>query len=312
MKHHTSPAFYLSPWGSPLVCQMRLVRGKIVHKDRHPDATGFHVDLYKTEGVPKEHAHDLETGFMSPLDNDAAIARGMLISGGQPRERYRRAWATFVCSLLFRHKESVELLKTHISDLWAEATRALEPMWAERREPNDPPTFTEATRRAIGNRAGIDAANMLAGVISNERAVPDIMDMIWTVIDVAEASRNLLTSDRAIVMPFGLANPKAYIALPISPTKIFVAAYNDRFRQLSNASKSSIVRTMNRDVVRQAREFVWGTDASQIHFVEKNIARYPDRVILTDEQKQEALRSARGETQPAPTTPPASGSFIPS
>jgi hypothetical protein len=39
-----------------------------------------------------------------------------------------------------------------------------------------------------------------------------------------------------------------------------------------------------------AREFVWGTDDSQREFVEKNIAKLPDRAIITEEQKQEAIR----------------------
>ena len=126
MKHHTSPAFYLAPWGSPL-CEMRLLRGKIICKPRHPSATGFHVDLYKVEGVRPEHAHDLETKFMSPLDNDAATAVQMMLRGQEPREpRCRQAWAMFVLSLLYRQRETVEMLKGHMAEMWAEATDKLE------------------------------------------------------------------------------------------------------------------------------------------------------------------------------------------
>jgi hypothetical protein len=55
---------------------------------------------------------------------------------------------------------------------------------------------------------------------------------------------------------------------------------------------------MNRDVVRQAREFVWGADDAQLEFVRKHMRTVPDRVILTDEQRQEGIAAARG-LQPA-------------
>jgi hypothetical protein len=150
----------------------------------------------------------------------------------------------------------------------------------------------------LGDRADLDAADMLKGVINHDRAVLDISNMVWTVVDLTRASRTLLTTDRAVVMPLGLANKETYIALPISPTRLFVAAYNDRYRQLPTTSRSEIVRIMNRDVVRQARECVWGTDDSQREFVQKHIGTFPDRVILSEEQKQQALRQARGEEEP--------------
>jgi hypothetical protein len=304
MKHHTSSAFYLSPWGAPL-CEMRLVRGKIVCKDRYPEATGFHVDLYKAEGVPAENAHDLETKFLSPLDNDASRALQMMLHGQEPREpRYRQAWAMFVLSLLYRHKECVEMLKGHMAELWAKATEKLEPQWAAERAPGDTRSLAEKVQDTLGDRADGDAANMLAGVIQSKRPIRDIMNMVWTAVDVTGASRTLMTSDRAVVMPLGLGDKDAYIALAISPTKVFVAAYNNRFRQLPTKSKSEIVRIVNRDVVRQARQYVWSVDDSQKPFVQKHIATIGDRVILSEEQKQQALRQARGEPEPAAATQP--------
>ena len=296
MDHHTSPQFYLSQWGDRLCVMRRVHGGKIAHTYKGAKGTGYYPDLYKTEGVPEEDAHDLETKFMSRLDNDAATALQQLLSGIEPRdERFRRAWAMFICSLLYRNKEVVELLNSHMAALWSEGTRSLELMWQEQRTAGEKRTLAEATKAKLGDRAGQDAREMIKGIIDHDRAVPDIMRMHWSVIDVAGASRELLTSDRPIVMPLGLANPKAHIALPISPTKLFVAAYNERFKALPTVSKSRIVRVMNKDVVQQAREFVWGTDHSQEHFIQKNIGLLPDRIVLTDEQREKSLIAARGE-----------------
>jgi hypothetical protein len=50
---------------------------------------------------------------------------------------------------------------------------------------------------------------------------------------------------------------------------------------------------MNKDVVSQAREFVWGLDDAEIDFVRTYIKSESDRVILSDEQREEALAAAR-------------------
>jgi hypothetical protein len=50
---------------------------------------------------------------------------------------------------------------------------------------------------------------------------------------------------------------------------------------------------MNRDVVLQAREFVWGLDDADIDFVQTYIKSASDCVILSDVQREEALAAAR-------------------
>jgi hypothetical protein len=57
-KHHFNPAFYLGRFAGAdgLVREMRLVRENVILKSRHPDATGFKKDLYRTEGIPEEHS----------------------------------------------------------------------------------------------------------------------------------------------------------------------------------------------------------------------------------------------------------------
>ena len=50
----------------------------------------------------------------------------------------------------------------------------------------------------------------------------------------------------------------------------------------------------------QARKFVWATDDSQLEFVRRHIGTAPDRTIITEAQKQEALAVARGELPSGP------------
>jgi len=92
-----------------------------------------------------------------------------------------------------------------------------------------------------------------------------------------------------------LSDPLCYIALPLSPHKLFVASHDRRYaKTLPGARHTRIVKAMNMDVVRQAREFVWGSDDAQAEFVQKHMRTVPDRVILTEVQRQQGIAAARG------------------
>jgi hypothetical protein len=116
--------------------------------------------------------------------------------------------------------------------------------------------------------------------------------MNWTRIDLRRSAVPLLTSDRPIVF-LSLLDPQAYIALPIGPHDLFVAAFDDRFSR-PRVNATEIAWCMNKDVVSNGREFVWGVDDGQIDFVRTSIGANPDRVILSEAQRHEAIAAARG------------------
>ena len=279
-----------------MLCEMRLINGSVVSRRIGPGGTGYVTDLYRTDGVAEQNSQDLESKFMSPLDHGAATAMQGILAGRPLIPQERAPWARFVLSMLFRHPESVDTLKTHSADMWAEATAALEAVWAAERAPGDNTTFAEVTAKREPGAVGTSAANLLADVIANSRAVPDICKMRWTCVDLSQSPITLLTSDRPLVMPFGLDDPKAYLALPMGPRHLFVAAYGDQYAKALRANgHGKIVKIINKEVVRQARETVWDTDDANIEFVRKHIGKAPERVILTGEQRQEILAAARGE-----------------
>jgi hypothetical protein len=132
--------------------------------------------------------------------------------------------------------------------------------------------------------------------IANKRVGPTIFNMHWTRHALKNSKYHLHTSDRPIIMPAGLADRRAYIALPVSPTVLFVAAHDPAFgRSLAGWKHTELVKVINKAVVCQARKFVWATDDFQLEFVRRYIGSAPDRVIITEEQKSDALAAARGE-----------------
>ena len=140
----------------------------------------------------------------------------------------------------------------------------------------------------------VAASNMLTEIIDNDRVGPTIFGMKWVVVDVSSAKNTLMTSDRPVVMPHGLDNPDCYIALPISPTKLFIAAHTDRFKQLKPGHEHVVVKEINKAVVTQAREFVWAVDDTQLAFVRKHMGSAPERPLMTEEQRQAVFAAARG------------------
>lgn len=297
--HHYNPIFAQSRWvgSDEKLCVMRLVYGgKLVCKRYHPAATGKRYDLYRIDGVAEEISQNLEIKFMTPLDTGAAVALDRLITGKTLDLKQQITWARYLLSMLFRNPDSVGTIKIHMAEIWREGIDALEADYATTRKPHEPATAAELIAKRRPGAAGKSAANMIADIIGNSRAVPDIVAMPWTVVDVSKAKLSLLTSDRPLVMSHGLSDPLCYVALPLSPRKLFVASHDRRYAQkLPGAAHARIVKAMNRDVVRQAREFVWGTDDAQLEFVRKHIRTAPDRVVLTAEQRQQGIATARGE-----------------
>jgi hypothetical protein len=181
-KHHYKPVFFLSRWTGKdrQLCEMKLIRGKLMAERRHPKGTGYIKDLYRTDGVPEDISQDLEIKFMSPLDNGAAKARDKIASDQPLDAGDRIAWAQFMLSLLYRNREGVDFIKAHMADIRREATLALEPDWAAQRGPLDETTLAEASAARKPAAANIDASNMLVDIIANSRALPDIARMHWT------------------------------------------------------------------------------------------------------------------------------------
>ena len=91
---------------------------------------------------------------------------------------------------------------------------------------NDPPTFEQFMARTEPEAPHKAALMLLQQIIDNQRVGPTIFDMHWSRVSVAASNFSLLTSDRPLDMPQGLASQDAYIALPIGPKMLFVAGHD--------------------------------------------------------------------------------------
>jgi hypothetical protein len=242
-RHHTNSRFYLSRWAGrdKEVCLMRLIGGDVSSKRYHPKKTGWIWDLYRTHGVAETQSQNLETQFLGPLDGKAALAIDKLVAKEHLSTEERTQWTRFLLSLLFRQREHVATIKSHMANICREAIIASEDEWTRLRKPEEKRSLVEAM---AGDRelalSETHAEKIIRQIIGQHRAEPDITAMHWCCIDLRGSQISLLTSDRPIVF-LSLSDPKSYIALPIGPHDLFIAAFDDRFeRQFPTTDPSKV------------------------------------------------------------------------
>ncbi|KQZ01114.1 hypothetical protein ASD45_09760 [Pseudolabrys sp. Root1462] len=321
MKHHYIPAFYLRQWAADRskgnLCEHKKVYGTVKPRGTSAEGTGYLEDLYRVEGVPLETAHNFETIFLKLVDTDAKNALDKILKDPYSPwpGRLRSAWTRFITSLLFRNPEAVTFIRNHILTMYGEATRSLQADYAARRIPGAPETYEEFMSKTDPAAPYIGTARMLQDIIDNNRVGPTVFGMQWSRLNLSRSKVPLLTSDRPLEMPKGLGQRDAYIALPIGPYDMFLAAHDAGIgRAAGEANPTELVKKINRTTVQRARLYVWGVDDHQLPFVQKHFGKLPDREILTPKQVQQALNAAkdsRAVPERVDTTPPASVSSLP-
>jgi Protein of unknown function (DUF4238) len=307
-RHHYIPAFYLRQWAGAdqFVCEMRKSPRLFSVTRKSPKATGFKRDLYKIAMLPLEQAQQFESGFLKLTDNGAYDALQRLIHDNQNwTPTLRSAWARFILSLLFRNPEAVATIRDHVLKMWEVALEGSREEYDAKAHAGETFEHYLARHAALPH---IDAAEFLRSIIDDAKIGTDIMSMHWHVLALDKSDHLLMTSDRPVVMR-GLGNPDAHIALPIGTRLLFLAARKPDFfsRLAAAASHQEIVGNINKSVVTQAREYVWAFSDTQIPFVRRYMSSVPDRVILSEAQKQQALdaiREKRFERESAPCVGP--------
>jgi hypothetical protein len=83
-------------------------------------------------------------------------------------------------------------------------------------------------------------------------------------------------------------------AIPISPTKLFVAANQEQAAQnLRKLKPKDIVRHVNLFVATRARKFVWANDESQAMFIRNHMSTAMERTpFFPNLDKYEPIREA--------------------
>jgi hypothetical protein len=180
--------------------------------------------------------------------------------------------------------------------MWREGLANLEANYAARRRLTDPEDFAGYLELTNPAAAEICATNLMMQIVNNDRIGPEIAKMHWSVVRPIRSRFSLLLSDRPLIRPFGLSDPKAFIILPIGPNAFFLASKDPETVKIAAAQDHSwMVRQINLNVVGQAVEYVWGVNDSQLSFVQKHFGKSPLPPAITSAQRENAVKATRGE-----------------
>jgi hypothetical protein len=274
IKNHFNPVFYLKAWSRDgKVVRYYRPHGPVVATPISPKNTGFDNDLYAFEGVPADKRQLLEKEFFSPVDSKAAVVHRLLLDGKLDAltGQQRIDWARFMMSMQHRNPFSLDEIK-RLAEQNLRANLAVEgdADYLATRAPGDPDTLYDWT--ALYQPQVLENAHkqFLPGLIDHENLGNHLINMLWSTIGLSTAEFSLLTGDRPVISTHGWKDPNVILALPLSPKCLFVAT-NTRLRTLN---PTTLVKDVNDQIVRCAVDFVIGTDASHLRFVERRL-RFP-------------------------------------
>lgn len=277
--HHFIPAFYLSQWaviGDELI-EYCIKRHMLIAKPVGPRATGYVRDLYAFPELPPEHAQHLEAKFFNYADNVAAQALAMHLSGQRDAAIWTSelvsGWSRFVMGVHLRHPDVLPELKAGAGTVWDKSGDTYQKHYEQVRTADHPPTMDEwiATVDPV-TRAKVQL-NAVMKMIDNEEVGACLNKMRHAVVDLSGSPFQLLTSDRPVQL-YRINQPDGFVAMPISPTKLFVGAHRPTtFERLRAAKPKALVQDFNKFIVSRARKFVWASDRSQTYFIEKYMSK---------------------------------------
>lgn len=270
-RHHYIPCFYLQQWAnerSRLIEYSRQSPANVVKaRPTSPKGTGYVRGLYRIEDVDPNVVNAIETMFLKPSDGLAADALQSLLRGEiLPRPQLRTSWSRFVLSLMIRYPEAVELMKRQLRD-------NVEKAYQQARKPEEPPTFAEYEALHGTRDMARVHGKLLMDLMQDSRMGRLIFGMHWGVVKFSTYEHNLLTSDRPVVWNiFPLS--AHHLCMPINSEMVFIACNTPEAQlEFQRLDPGAVMAAMNNVVSRQAQTYVYGTDDSQLRFVENRLGK---------------------------------------
>lgn len=269
---HFVPVFYLKNWvvapEGRLVEYKRRADGIIRPRWTGPKGTGYERFLY--EAVDGS-APSLESSFFMPADSCAAEAMSLLMRTGSDlcwTSSQRSSWSRFIMSMLIRHPDDIAELKRLVEDDWTNVTDEMREHYQRNRQEGMPVTVEELWETNRSEYREVARLQWLRSMVDNRGVGRHINSMSWNVVNVSNGRYSLLISDKPIFINKNLGDVDAFIMMPLTPSKLFIAVKRVKTLEvIESLYGDGIVTEVNREVVRNARRFVFASNKDQTRFV---------------------------------------------
>jgi hypothetical protein len=178
-------------------------------------------------------------------------------------------------SLAVRHPESIDRARTTGSEILRKELNKSPEEYAAVRGNIPETTLLELIETRTPKTFEDLGVASLPHVIGDPRLGQSIWEMNWQLLNLSASKWKLLTSDRPLLIMPGLGDPNCYIAIPLGPAVAFVASRDRKvFERLAQRrTPTEIARALNETFVSQADTHVYGSDDSQLRFVENHLRR---------------------------------------
>ncbi|TCA18563.1 DUF4238 domain-containing protein [Rhizobium leguminosarum bv. viciae] len=255
--HHFVPVFYLKNWivGPEKRLAEFADRKHVGVKGRWtgPKGTGYEKFLYDSKDG---RSHSLEATFFEPTDSLAAVAMATFFSKGPDLDwtpRLRSAWTRFLMTMMMRHPEDLETFRRTMWEDWTNLTEEMKQAYLSQKPGNFAGTaeeWWESNRDELMETAML---RTLRGLMDNANVGAVINGMAWNTAILEPATVPLLTSDRPVLTTTSLTEEDAFIIMPLSPTRLFVAVRREEtMATIRGWSIDELVQIVNDEVVARA------------------------------------------------------------
>lgn len=275
MKNHYIPQTYLRRWAADdgKLCQHQKIRDRVVAKRLYPSQTGFARDIYTVPDLPHDKRHFVETVLFKRVDQDAANGLDNFladdIDAGMNAD-IATGWSRFLMSLLHRHPAKIESLKLAARQKFEEILPTMRNEW----DFSDGLTFDEYISK---NGAAIRATlfvNVLQKICNSANIGQHMNNMFKNVVTIHDDKR-FITCDNPLILFRPLEGRDAYVILPISPKKLFIATNREEttaalFRRLKD---EDLVQQLNEDAISNAYQYVYDTYEDESGIVRRYIGQ---------------------------------------
>lgn len=294
---HFVPVFYLKKWivapETKLVAYARRSHGPVTGRWIGPKGTGFEPHLYDAKDGSGE---SLETSFLDEADSKAAVAMENFFGPGPDLDwerPVRSAWTRFILTMLMRHPEDLATFRRMLADDWTNLNDEMREAYLRERTPDQPETAEEWWEQ---NRAGYmekATQRVLRTLMDHSNIGATINAMAWSTAKMEASRFPLLTSDRPVLLGGKLNDPDAFIMMPISPTRLFIAVRRDETLALIRRwPVDELATEVNREVVGRAERFVFASNRSQDRFIQNRMGTQKVRTIFQDLEDRRAADRA--------------------
>lgn len=284
MRNHFVPQFLLSAWSEGasdgMFQEFRLDLENLPTYRRVPKATAYQDNLYALTkpiiaGMSK---HAIETNLLKHIDNDAARVRAKMVHQGLKGLSIaeRNDWVRFLMSLRIRQPDMVNKLKIDSTQTLLQTLGNQPEQYQALAEEDDAPSLEEWVEHNFPGLIENCGLSFFRDFVVNEEIGTKLLHLRWWLWDFSDAKHDLLLADNPSIFTGSIDAPELIVALPISPTKAFLATRGDRTAtMLRQQDIKTLAVRLNESSVHQARARIYARTATPKRFIMNRLRSQP-------------------------------------